>query len=231
LRKPVSVKDAMLVVTATGAAALLITLGDSLYNGYPNRQPLILAIISYSGWLAYALWYGKLPINKAVQELVGNSLPVLSLKTAIGEEADPVSTEADYTILVFHRGNWCPLCMAQVREFKNSFEALRDLKTHVAYISPLLSKGLVAQAGAERNSGYSEYADDNLKASKIIGIDHKASLPLGLEILGFKSDAIYPTIIIVDRNRMVKYVHQTNDYRKRPSPSFFITLLKSMGQV
>ncbi|HQT30151.1 MAG TPA: hypothetical protein PLE48_02505 [Thiobacillus sp.] len=54
------------------------------------------------------------------------------------------------------------------------------------------------------------------QASRKLGIAHQAGLPLGLQIFGYYTNTVFPTLIVIDQNGKIVFVDQTENYRVRP---------------
>ena len=68
-----------------------------------------------AGSVIYQLWYSRFGRLPSAALVVGQRLPALSFESADGQ---PVRTKdiGGALLLIFYRGNWCPLCMAQIEE-------------------------------------------------------------------------------------------------------------------
>ena len=128
-------------------------------------------------------------------------------------------------IYLFYRGNWCPLCMAQVREISNQYKELNNLGAEVLLISPQNHKFTVSLA-KKMNVSFHFLSDIDSKVAKQLEIFAKGGTPFGLEVLGFDSDTVMPTVVITEANGKIIFVDQTDNYRVRPEPDTFIKILK-----
>lgn len=50
----------------------------------------------------------------------------------------------------------------------------------------------------------------------------KNGLPSGLQVLGYDSDTVMPTVILTDACGKIIYSDQTSNYRVRPEPADFL---------
>ena len=99
---------------------------------WPLAYGLILAA---GGMLAYDHWYSRLGRGQAaVAE--GDQFPTLPFLDANGEPVFSDDWQGQKTLVLFYRGNWCPLCVAQVKELAERYQAITDRGYRVVCISP-----------------------------------------------------------------------------------------------
>src|SRR5215472_13026986 len=76
---------------------------------------------------------------------VGNSAPDFILPDTHGNAVRLYSLlRAGHVVLVFYRGNWCPYCDLQLRDFQRRLAELRELGAQVVAISPELADDLLS---------------------------------------------------------------------------------------
>jgi hypothetical protein len=82
--------------------------------GSVSLAPIIVASVCLACVYLYVFWYSRLhvPTNKALT--VGRSLPDFPLEDAEGKAISSSELAGKPTVFLFFRGNWCPLCMAQI---------------------------------------------------------------------------------------------------------------------
>ncbi len=107
--------------------------------------------------------------------------------------------------------------MAQIDEVASAYQKFKANNIDVIFISPQSSKN-TKRLASKFNLGFRFYIDKNNKAAKQLGILHKFGLPMGLQVLGYESHSVYPTIIAVDEKGVIMYSDQTSNYRVRPEP-------------
>jgi hypothetical protein len=96
----------------------------------------VFAVLGFLGFLAYDYWYSSFT-NRHSQALeVGKSLPEFELTDTRGNTVTSASLTDKPCVWIFYRGNWCPLCMAQIREIADDYRRLGELGARVALISP-----------------------------------------------------------------------------------------------
>lgn len=175
----------------------------------------------------YIRWYSRYGkrFNLVLQN--GNQLPDVAFEN---EHAETVHL-SDYEgplLLLFYRGNWCPLCMAQIKEVAEQYNELAAKGLNLLMISPQ-SHGNTADLAKRFNVPMEFLVDKDLNAAKTLGIEALAGLPAGLEALGYDSDTVLPTVIITDAERRIIYTDQTDNYRVRPEPATYLQALAKVG--
>ncbi len=186
-------------------------------------------IVLTVGWIAYLLWYSYFQERNAESNTilkVGNTLPLLRFKNAANEEVTTEKFAGTPSIFIFYRGNWCPFCMAQIKEMVAKHEELTDRNINTVFISSQphgFSKNLTNKYPLD----FQFLVDVDGKVAKQLHIFAAFGLPFGFQIFGFKSHTTLPTIIITDSNEKIVYTNQTDNYRVRPEPT---TLLKIVDE-
>ncbi|MCP5091234.1 MAG: redoxin domain-containing protein [Gammaproteobacteria bacterium] len=107
--------------------------------GYVQGGSLIAPILALAGLLAfliYAYWYSSFNRRSSAQLLVGKTLPAFELTDIAGHSISSASLTDKPAVWIFFRGNWCPLCMSQIKEVARQYQQLQELGVRVALISP-----------------------------------------------------------------------------------------------
>jgi len=199
-----------------------------IMQGSPDQYPGLFAyiLITFFGWLLYVNWYTILPVNRDYLLKVGDSFPDLQFEINKGEVINTSEFQGTKTIYLFFRGNWCPLCMAQIKELANEYEQLKAVGAQVVLISPQ-PHGHTKHLAKKYNVPFVFLTDPKSTSAKKLHLEHKNGVPLGLEILGYDSDTVLPTVVITDEKGMIIFADQTDNYRVRPEPAIFLEVLKS----
>ncbi len=212
----------------TGMIGLVIV-STMVMKQSPDHYTLLFvyAIITFIGWLIYLKWYSQLPLRNQDILKVGNTLPELIFEDS---EKSPVSMSTFSGIKVlylFYRGNWCPLCTAQIKEISEQYRELDKLGVKTVLISPQPHK-YSANIAKKFDVPFLFLTDPKGKAAKSIGLFHQNGTPLGMELLGYSSDTVLPTVIITDEKGKIIFVDQTDNYRVRPEPATFLKVLRNL---
>jgi peroxiredoxin len=193
---------------------------------FEQQLAIVLSGASFICYLLYNFWYSSLGRDTHHKLQLGNQLPPLSLTSSDGINVQSNDFLGSPAVLIFFRGNWCPLCMAQIKEVAKSYQELSSKGCKVALISPQPEKNTKALAD-KFNVPFLFLTDKGNSVAKSFGLEMKNGLPAGMEMFGYDKDTVYPTVIITDVNGRIIYNDFTNNYRIRPEPEEFITILNS----
>jgi peroxiredoxin len=210
------------VTTAIASVATVVAVGASFLAGM--GWPAVIAILGLVSTQFYARWYSRLDRQRQASLEVGARLPHFDVIDIDGTVVSSESFLGKPTAFLFIRGNWCPLCVAQVRELAGQYQALADRGVEVALISPQSLDE--TRALAERFDVAFRYLTDlGASAARSLGILHEGGVPPGVTQLGYEADTVFPTVIVIDESGTVVFSDQTDDYRVRPEPALFIAAL------
>lgn len=159
----------------------------------------------------------------------GDTAPDFALPDENGERVRLASLlRAGPVVVIFFRGEWCPYCNNQLKEFERTIEQFKARGATLVAISPqTIAKTGASKAkneasyrflsdegsGVARRYGISFELDDAIVTRyKGFGIDLPASN--GVEAWELPLGATY----VIDQSGVVRYAYIDEDYRKRPSP-------------
>ena len=215
----------------------LLGMGFSSYGFYRSEMTEIVAfcitLIGFLTFFLYNFWYSSLGRTSHHKLEIGKLLPNFKVTDIKGETLKSSSFVGTPLILMFFRGNWCPLCMAQVKEIANLYKRIDDLGANVALVAPQPEKN-TQKLAKKHDVPFIFLTDKDNHAAKILGIEMKNGLPAGMEVLGYDKDTVYPTLIITDKEGKIVYTDFTNNYRIRPDPEDFLKVLeqiKTLGKM
>ena len=186
--------------------------------------PFVFASVLLICIYLYVFWYSRLhvPTNKLLT--AGKNLPEFLVEDAEGKTVSSSDLAGKPTIFLFFRGNWCPLCMAQVKELSAQYREVADRGAEVVLISPQPHANTRALA-ARFDAPMLFLVDPKARAARQLGLVHEAGLPMGMQALGYDTDTVLPTAVITDASQRILWVHQTDNYRVRPEPGTFLKVL------
>ncbi|MEM6721188.1 MAG: redoxin domain-containing protein [Bacteroidota bacterium] len=178
-------------------------------------------------WVLYLLWYSYFQKRDAESNTilkVGNCLPLLRF-----EDAEKVTVTSEKfagtpSIFIFYRGNWCPFCMAQIKEMVSKHEELTDRNINTVFISSQ-PHGFSENLTKKYPLDFQFLVDVNGEVAQQLNIFHSYGLPFGFQLFGFKSHTSLPTIIITDAEEKIIYTNQTDNYRERPEPKTLLRII------
>lgn len=208
--------------------------GMSMWVWYAHETTIVapaLASISWLGFLMYAYWFSSFGgRNPSMKLITGTKLPYFAL---LDVDRKPV-TSAQLTdkpaILIFYRGNWCPFCMAQLKELFARYKEISAMGVRVAMISPQPHDNAVS-ISKKFNGEFDFLIDEGGAAARALGIENPHGLPMGMQMLGYDSDTVLPTVIITGKDGKIVWTHETDNYRIRPEPDTYLEVLRKHGVV
>jgi peroxiredoxin len=221
--RPVARTSRSLHVFTTLIFVGLVLISADIYQGNGSILYMTVAVISLNLWLLYVYWYSILPASRK-EIKVGSSLPKLTFTDNKGEPVSSSDFAGKKVLYMFYRGNWCPLCVAQIREISAQYQELERLGVEVLLISPQPVSHSVTLA-KKMKVNFHFLTDVNNAMARQLKIDQDHGIPLGLEVLGYKSETVLPTVIITDERGKILFLDQTDNYRVRPEPETFFEVL------
>lgn len=189
-----------------------------------GNTPLIISGIAIVGWALYLFWYSNFGSRDKSTLAIGKKMPVVALQDT---EGAPVSTDTfagKATIYLFYRGNWCPFCMAQIREIATQYQEIEKRGARLILISPQNEKHTRKLAEKFRIPAVF-LIDKELKAARQLGIFQENGTPSGMEMLGYEHDTVMPTLIVTDKEGVIRFADLPGNYRVRPEPETFLRIL------
>jgi peroxiredoxin len=217
-------------ISIYGYSASVFSPLDNAESNNFNTVSFALAGTGFVFFMLYNFWYSSLgrEINPILR--VGHPLPAFKVTDTQGTSVHSDSFKGTPTIYIFFRGNWCPLCMAQIKEVTSKYRELTSLGAKVVLCSPQPEKN--TQALADKfDVPFIFLTDVGNHAAQTLRLEMKNGLPAGMEMLGYDKDTVYPTVIITDKKGIIIYCDMTNNYRIRPEPDAFIKVLSENAQL
>jgi len=192
--------------------------------------PLVVgtAVVGVVGMPLYTLWYARLPQRGDVVA-VGQPFPDVTFTDVDGASWPTSRLKGQPSFLLFFRGNWCPLCMAQIREVAALYRQLEERGARVLLVSGQSERD-TQELASQFDVTFTHLRDPDLVVAKQLGLFHGKAAALGLGILfrtAREPDAYLPTIVLVDDGGVVRAVDATDNYLVRPEPE---TLLRLMDE-
>ena len=204
-----------------------MTMTMSFRHGQAAGLMHVWAGITLISWLVYLRWYSVFKGRDAKALNVGSPLPEFQLETMDNHTVSSENFKAKPHLLLFYRGNWCPFCTAQVAELAEAYQRLEALGVTIVLISPQsIKKNL--QLAAKFDVPMLFLHDRNNEAAKKLGIFHKWGTPMGMQVLGYDSDTVLPTVILTNAQGNIIFADRTDNYRVRPEPETFEKLIKEI---
>ena len=213
------------VIQGLAVVGFFLAFFSVLVMGDFDLVALTLAAAGLALFVIYNFWYSELKPRQSTALQKGVRLPGFTLEDTVGETVSAEDLSAGPTFLLFYRGNWCPVCMAQVSEIVGHYKELEDLGVTVALISPQPAHK-TAKLAAKHGLGITFLVDQGNQAAKALGIEVKKGLPIGLSLYGYGEDTVMPTTILVGIEGQILHAEISQNYRVRPHPQRLIGILK-----
>lgn len=195
----------------------------------PDVVATTYAVVCFIGVFGYIFWFGQLKRDPNTPLVVGEILPEFTLKTTSGESIGNSELVGSPSLLMFYRGNWCPLCVAQVREIAAQYRELAELGVNVIMVSP--QPGDDTESLAERFDAPMTFAvDEGLELAKKWKLVHVGGATAGQQDDG-ALDTVFPTIVVTDASNKIVWMDETDNYRVRPEPEVFLSILREHAVV
>ena len=151
----------------------------------------------------------------------GGALPAFHATLADGTEVDATYFQQNHpTALIFFQGRWCPFCMTQLRELEANHEGFDRLKADVVVVS--LEDQATAAETQKDFPHLKVVSDERRELSNAIDLINKGFSPDG-------GDSAAPTILLLDGNGTVKWLHRPTRFIARPSAAELVAKLEEQG--
>ncbi len=211
---------------ALGFAGFLLT--SYAWRQGADVRALDMAVAGLAGFILYSYWYSSFTGRGSDMLKPGQTLVPFTVQSVNGEKVSSTDMRGRPHILMFFRGNWCPLCMAQIKELANAYQQIEACGAKVALIAPQPHNNTKALA-KKFDVGFDFYTDKGNKAARALGIANAWGVPFGMQVLGYSSETVLPTVIITDPDGKILWAHETDNYRVRPEPETFLEVLRDNG--
>ena len=197
-------------------------LGGNIENHEKIETTLSLALVI--SWFVYLKWYSVFGNRESSILKEGAILQSFELEDSNSEKVRSIRFFGKPTIYLFYRGNWCPLCMAQIKEIAVQYKELKDRGVNMVFVSPQPHK-FSEKLAKKYDLGFTFLTDTKNKVAKQLGIFAKNGIPAGFQLMGYDSDTVLPTVIITDSRGKIIFVDLTDNYRVRPEPETFLRVI------
>jgi len=210
------------LVVAIGLVMILVlSLFPSIQKNIElNTLSLMLAELSVAIYIAYIFWYSALKRGTNITLALGKQIPSFIVYDN-GTKIKSESYLGNPLVIIFYRGNWCPFCIAQIKELVATYQQLALEGVKFILISPQPDKNTQAIA-TQFDVPFSFLSDPKNKTATQLGINHDKGLPAGMSILGYSADTVYPTVIVTNSSGEIIYLNETDSFRDRPDPMEYL---------
>lgn len=205
----------------------IILYGTFIHNPAATYFPLLLNLTMLLAWFLYTYWATDFSDRNKTTLQIGKKMPLVSFKQPDGTSVSIETFFGAPAIFLFYRGNWCPFCMAQIKELAKEYQKIKEQGAALVFVSPQSpkhTKGLAKKFDIPAHF----LIDENLEAARTLQLFHKKGTPRGFEALGYDSDNVLPTLVVLDKEGIIRFADLTDNYRMRPEPSQYLELLKQL---
>ena len=208
-------------------AGVMVAGWEQFLEGTAGWGPTSVALSSLSLLLLYIFWYSRFGRLASSSLSVGNKLPEFELADSEGRIFSSAELQGGPAVLMFYRGNWCPLCMAQIKEIAGRYQELAELGIRVVLISPQPDEQS-RRLAARYEVPFRFLVDKDNKLAESLGIAVKNGVPVGMPG-GYAPDTVMPTLVLCNARGTIIFADQTDNYRVRPEPDIFLAILRRTG--
>ena len=198
-----------------------------------HMLPAILAAsVALSGallFVLYVFWYSRFGRIPSGDLAVGSKLPEFELRDSFGNQFRSEELSGSPAVLMFYRGNWCPLCMAQIKEIADRYKDLEAMGIKVVLVSPQPDEQS-RKLATMHNVPFRFLIDEGNALGRSLGIAVTNGVPIGMPG-GYAPDTVLPTLVVTNANGTIVFSDQTDNYRVRPEPDVFLAILRRSGVV
>lgn len=213
----------LMLITGVAGTVLAFALGGAL----ASPAVMVAAGVGVVGSVLYLFWYSRFTPPERVVLKKGEMLPDFELSEA-GKTVRSRDLAGQSALWMFYRGNWCPLCMAQIREVAAQYRELASRGVQVFVVSPQ-PESHTASLARKFDVPMRFMTDAGNAAARVLGILEKNGLPVGMQVLGYGSDVPRPTVFITAPGGRLIYCDLSENYRVRPEPAEFIAVLDAQS--
>lgn len=184
----------------------------------------VLALLCFALLMVYVFWYSTNGRTPSEALAIGSTLPELTFTDLDGNPVRSADWAGSPTVLLFYRGTWCPLCTVQVREMAEQYREIDALGARVVLVSPQPATES-AKLARQFDAPMTFLVDEDNAAARVLGIQHPGGAPLGVAP---EAESVLPTAVVVDADGVVRFAHETDNYRIRPDPELFLETLRTL---
>ncbi|MEN7342440.1 MAG: peroxiredoxin-like family protein [Pseudomonadota bacterium] len=159
--------------------------------------------------------------------VVGRQLPVFECQTENGETVSSSSLAGHNAVLVFVRGSWCPFCSEQVKTVTQHYRRITESggKLIIVTRKPLEITQRVAE---QFDVQFEFWLDKDLAAATELDLVDEEAIPDRFHN-DYGRRTIRPTVVVVDRNNLIRYSYRSVKPSDRPDPQNFMAVFDGLS--
>jgi peroxiredoxin len=216
----------LILVSAAGA---VVTLWEAYVARSAEWQPPAIAIVGTALLLLYVFWYSRLGRMPNARLEIRNKLPEFELADLDGGRVRSSQFLGAPAVWLFYRGNWDPFCVAQVHEIAGRLADLEKLGVQLNLVSSQ-PEDKARQLAGELPAPVRFLVDRNAEVAEALDIAERHAIPAGTAA-GYARVGSMPTTIVTNASGTILFTDQTDNYRVRPEPDIYISILRRAGAV
>lgn len=201
----------------------------SAVNPGMQNLPGLVALLAAILFLLYVFWYSRFGRFNDARLGVGGQMPEFELEDIDGNTIRSADLIGNPAAILFYRGNWCPLCMAQVDEIVERYAEIERLGIQVCLVSPQPaeeSRKLAERLGVK----FHFLVDKGNEVARALNLEVRNGVPVGISG-GYDADTVLPTLVVTSPGGTIVFSDQTDNYRVRPEPDIFLAILRRAGAI
>lgn len=226
-RVPRTSRDLPLLIFVS-AAGSIVALWQVLLTRSADWQPAAIAVAGTALLLLYVFWYSRFGRVPNARLAIRNKLPEFTLTDLEGRQVKASEFLGTPTVWVFYRGNWDPFCIAQVHEIASRHADLEKLGVQLNLVSSQ-PEDRVRELAAELAAPLRFLVDRNAEVANALDIAERHPIPPGAA--GYTASGAMPTTIVTNASGTILFADETDNYRVRPEPDMYISILRRAGAV
>lgn len=195
----------------------------------PGSAPALVAMAASAIFLLYLFWYSSYGRYADARIDVGGKLPDFEVYDLDGNAVHSSSFLGAPAVFLFYRGNWCPLCMAQIDELVERYKDMDELGISVCLVSSQ-SESQTKRLADRKGVPFRYLIDKNNKAAETLDIAVNSGVPIGIPG-DYPENTAMPTLIVTNEKGTIVFSDQTDNYRVRPEPDIFLAILRRAGAI
>lgn len=211
------------------AAGFIVAVWESFIEVSAGWLPSAVATIGLALLLLYVFWYSRYGRFPNARLAVGSKLPEFEAADLDGKAVHSSELVGRPAIVVFYHGNWCTLCIAQLRELAERHADLERMGVTVNVISPQPEQK-TRKLVNDLNVSMRFLTDPENRAAESLGISEPGGVPARSKH-EYRADTVMPTVIATNASGTILYSDETDNYRVRPEPDIYISILRRTGAV
>ena len=186
-------------------------------------MPLVTAVAGYVIVFWYTWLIGNYNRKEGAALRIGSRFPEIPLEKLNGEMVTSAEFVGAKTLIVFFRGNFCPLCVAQLKEVRRRAGRLSDASVRVKFISNQpVSKSRALANQLDLPSHFELLYDRDLRAATALSIVDVGGTPAAMT--DFPRDTVMATAVCLDEKSRIIYAHEPQNFRRRPHPDTLLAV-------